>query len=125
MGPRTIVILVLALLFFVLPSTTTLLVDWLWFGEVGYQDVYITSLTARLAIGAGVLVIAFLWLAAHLRHALNAAGGAPSSFTTREGFTIVLPTRDQLRPLAYLASAGAALLIALVASSEWLTVLSW
>jgi uncharacterized protein len=124
-APRTIVILVLALLFFVLPSTTTLLVDWLWFGEVGYQDVYITAITARLAIGAGVFVIAFLWLAAHLRHALNAASGAPSSFTTREGFTIVLPTRDQLRPLAYLASAGAALLIALVASSEWLIALSW
>ena len=49
-----------------------------------------------------------LWLAAHLRHALNAASGAPASFTTREGFTIVLPTRDQLRPLALLAAAAAA-----------------
>ncbi|MGH9175929.1 MAG: UPF0182 family protein, partial [Vicinamibacterales bacterium] len=125
MAPRTIVLIALALIFFVLPSATTFIVDWLWFGEVGYQSIYAKRLSARGAIGLGVFALAFLWLAAHLRHALNAAGGAPSSFTTREGFTIVLPTRDQLRPLALLAAAGTALLLALFASSEWLTVLAW
>ena len=125
MAPRTIVIIALALVFFVLPSTTTFLVDWLWFGEVGYQPIFTTALWARGAIALGVFILAFLWLAVHLRQALNAAGRAPSSFTTREGFTIVLPTRDQLRPLALLAAAGVAVLIAIFASSEWLTLLSW
>src|SRR5262245_4219727 len=104
---------------------STFLVDWLWFGEVGFQPVFLTSLYARGIIGATSFIVTFLWLAGHLRHALNTASGAPSSFTTREGFTIVLPTRDQLRPLAMLAAAAAAALVALFVGSEWLTALAW
>jgi len=122
---RTIVFIALGLLFFVLPSTSSFLVDWLWFTEVGFLSVYLTSIWARAAIGLGVFLIAFVWLAGHLRYALNAASVAPSSFTTREGFTIVLPTREQLRPLALLAAGVAALLIAIFAASAWLTVLLW
>ena len=125
MAPRTIILIGLALAFLVVPSTTTFFADWLWFDEVGYRPVFVKALTARTLIGSGVFVLTFLWLAANLRHALNAASGAPSSFTTREGFTIVLPTRDQLRPLAMLAAAAAALLVALFASSEWMTLLQW
>jgi uncharacterized protein len=124
-SPRTLIFAALAVIFFVLPSLTTFLVDWLWFGEVGYQSVFVTTLTAKSLVGAGVFALAFLWLAANLRHALNAASAAPASFTTREGFTIVLPTRDQLRPLALLAAAVAASLVAVFAASEWLTVVSW
>lgn len=125
MGPRTLILVALGLLFFILPSTTTFLVDWLWFGEVGYQPVYLTSLSSKSAIAAGMFVVAFLWLAAHLRYALSAASGAPASFTTREGFTIVLPSREQLRPLAMLAAGLTAGLLATYAASEWMTVLSW
>jgi uncharacterized membrane protein (UPF0182 family) len=123
--PRALLILLFALVFFVLPSTTQFATDWLWYAELGYRSVYVTSIGARAAVGLLVFVLAFLWLAAHLRYALNAASGAPSSFTTREGFTIVLPTRDQLRPIALMAAAAGALLLALVAASEWLTVLAW
>src|SRR5262245_65031458 len=84
-----------------------------------------TSLYARALVGIVAFVVTLVWLAGHLRHALNAASGAPSSFTTREGFTIVLPTRDQLRPIALVAAAAGALLVALVGASEWLTVRSW
>jgi uncharacterized membrane protein (UPF0182 family) len=118
-------IVVFAVVFFGLPSLTSFLVDWLWFGEVGYQSVYLTTLYGKALVSLAVFIAAFGWMAAHLRHALNAASAAPASFTTREGFTIVLPTRDQLRPLAMLAAAGAAALLALWAGSEWLTVLSW
>ena len=31
---------------------------------------------------------------------------APMTFTTREGFTVALPTRDQLRPLVHAAGGG-------------------
>ena len=125
MSPRALILAALAVVFFVLPSTTTFVVDWLWFGEVGYQSVYLTSITSKSLVGLGVFVVAFAWMAANLRHALNAASAAPASFTTREGFTIVLPTRDQLRPLAMLAAGIVAALIAVFAASEWLTVLSW
>jgi uncharacterized membrane protein (UPF0182 family) len=123
--PRALILIALAIVFFVLPSSTTFLADWLWFGEVGYQPVFMTSLYARGLIGVGCFLVALLWLFLNLRHALNTAGGAPASFTTREGFTIVLPTRDQLRPLALLAAAAAAALIGLFGASEWMTVLAW
>jgi uncharacterized protein len=123
--PRLLVFAVFALLFFVLPSISTFLVDWLWFTELGYEAVFVRTLSSKAMVGSVVFVLAFLWLAAHLRHALRAASAAPTSFTTREGFTIVLPTRDQLRPLAMLAAAAGAGLLALFASSQWLTVLSW
>ncbi len=125
MRPRLLGLLTLALLFFGLPSLTSIVVDWLWFGEVGYQSVYLTTWYGKSMVGSAVFLIALVWMAIHLRHALNAASAAPASFTTREGFTIVLPTRDQLRPLALLAAAGAAALLAVFAASEWLTVLSW
>lgn len=125
MTPRSLIILALAFLFFVLPSTTSVLVDWLWFGELGFRSVYLTAVWSKALVGSVVFVLGFLWLAANLRHALNAAGVAPTSFTTREGFTIVLPTSDQLRPLAMLAAAGAAALLAMFAASEWMTVLAW
>jgi uncharacterized protein len=124
-NPRHLVFAALAILFFVLPSMTSFLVDWLWFGELGYRSIYVTALTSKSLVGASAFVVAFVWLAAHLRHALNAASAAPASFTTREGFTIVLPTRDQLRPLAMLAAGLVAALIGLFAASEWMTVLSW
>src|SRR5262245_22421365 len=122
---RAGLLLAFVLLFFVLPSTTDVFADWLWFGEVGHRPVFLTSFWARTGIGAAVFVLAFLWFGAHLRHALRAATSAPASFTTREGFTIALPTRDQLRPLALSAAAIAALLLATYAASQWLTILSW
>ncbi len=125
MRARSYLVVAFLVAFFVLPSSTTLVTDWLWFGEVGYRSVFLTAIGARWGIGVGVFAIAFLWIAANLRYALNAASSAPASFTTREGFTIVLPTRDQLRPIALLAAAVAALLVGLYASSRWLTVLSW
>jgi uncharacterized membrane protein (UPF0182 family) len=117
--------LAFVLLFFVLPSSTTLITDWLWFGEVGYQAIFLTSVWARFSIGGAVFAVALAWLLVNLRYALSAATSGPASFTTREGFTIVLPTRDQIRPLATGAGAVAALLLGLFASSQWLTVLAW
>jgi uncharacterized membrane protein (UPF0182 family) len=122
---RLFLIIAFVLVFFVLPSSTTLFTDWLWFGEVGYRDVFLTSMWARFAIGGAVFVVALVWLFAHLRYALRTASGAPTSFTTREGFTIVLPTRDQIRPLANAAAVVAAALLGLFASSQWLTALTW
>ena len=121
-----VVLLVLAgLVFFLLPATVDVLTDWLWFGEVGYRQVYSTEWAARSAIGAAVFVVALAWLGAHLRAALASMSPAPLTFTTREGATVALPTRDQLRPIITLVATGAAVLMASYASSQWLTVLTW
>ena len=36
---------------------TTFVVDWWWFGEVGYQSVFLTSLYARGLVGAVCFIV--------------------------------------------------------------------
>lgn len=113
------------LIFFVVPSILEFAVDWLWFQEVGHTPVFLKSLTARSVIGVITFAVAFAWLAANLRAALSGVATAPLTITTPEGFQIVLPSRNQLRPLALAAAAAVSLLIALYAASQWLTLLAW
>ena len=47
------------------------------------------------------------------------------TFTTREGFTVALPTRDQVRPLVMVLAAVASFLLASFVSTQWMTLLSW
>jgi uncharacterized membrane protein (UPF0182 family) len=122
---RLVFLIAAAALFFVLPATLDFVADWLWFGEVGYRQVYSTSIGARAVIGAAMFVIALIWLTVHARLALAAISAAPVSFTTREGFTVALPTREQLRPMVMILAAVASFLIASFASSQWMTLLSW
>ncbi len=122
---RFVILLLAGALFFFLPFTVDFLTDWMWFGEVGYQAVYSTEITARAGLAVGVFVVAAAWLTFHVRVALGAISPAPVTFTTREGFTVALPTRDQLRPLVLLAVVVAAFLVSSFASSQWMTVLSW
>ena len=122
---RAVVIILGAAIFFVLPATLDFLADWLWFGEVGYREVYSTSIWARATAGTAAFVIALAWLAANARFALAAMSPAPATFTTRDGFTVALPTREQVRPLVLILAAIGAFLIASFASSQWMTLLSW
>ena len=110
---------------FVVPATFGFLVDWLWFGEVGYRPVYVTEITARGVSGVISFVVAFGWLALNARLALAAMSSGPLSFTTREGFTVALPTRDQVRPFVLILAAIASFLIASFVSSQWMTLLLW
>jgi uncharacterized membrane protein (UPF0182 family) len=122
---RLILILTAGLLFFVLPGLVSLAADWLWFVEVGYLQVLTYSIGARFAVGAIVFGVTAAWLLLNLRTAWRSIADEPVSFTTRDGFTVALPTRAQLRPLAMLAGGGAAFLVASLASSQWLTVAAW
>ena len=122
---RALIIIVGAAIFFVLPATLDFLADWLWFGEVGYQSIYSTEIGARALIGVVVFAGAMAWLAVNARLALASIALAPMSFTTRDGFTVSLPTREQVRPLVMILAAVASFLIASFASSQWMTLLSW
>ena len=60
---RAVIILLGAAVFFVLPATLDFLADWLWFGEVGYQQVYATEIRARALAGVVVFAVAMAWFA--------------------------------------------------------------
>ena len=125
MGIRAVIILLGATVFFVLPATLDFLADWLWFGEVGYRQVYATEIRARALVGVAGFAVAMAWFVGHARLALASMSPAPMSFTTRDGFTVSLPTREQVRPLVLLLAAIASFLIASFASSQWMTLLTW
>jgi uncharacterized membrane protein (UPF0182 family) len=122
---RFVLVVLAAGALFVLPAAVDFATDWMWFGEVGFRGVYSTEITTRAALALGAFVAALAWLGLNVRRALASISAAPVAFTTREGFTVALPTRDQLRPLVILIVAGASFLFASYASSQWLIWLRW
>ncbi|MBI4264869.1 MAG: UPF0182 family protein [Acidobacteria bacterium] len=122
---RLIVLLALAFLFFASPALVRFYADWLWFGEVGYQQVFLTVLRAQGTLFTIVFAAAALWLAANFRMALASVGDLRPVFTTREGLEVALPGRQQMRQIAMAAALVLALLIGLYASGQWLTWLAW
>lgn len=122
---RVVFLIAAAAIFFVLPATLDFFADWLWFGEVGYRQVYSTEIGAQAAAGGAAFAIALAWFVVNARIALAAISPAPMSFTTRDGFTVALPTREQIRPLVFILATIASFLIASFASSQWLALLSW
>jgi uncharacterized protein len=122
---RVVVLLLAAVALFVVPAAVDFAADWLWYGELGYQRIYSTEITTRAIAGAAAFVLTVAWLSFHVRMALASISPAPVSFTTREGFTVALPTRDQVRPLVMVLAAVAAFLVASFVSAQWMTILSW
>jgi uncharacterized membrane protein (UPF0182 family) len=103
------------------PSVAGYYTDWLWFGETGYQQVFLTSLLTRVGLGAAVAVAAFLVLFVNFRLALRhfedpyiVLGLSPA-----DGTPIVLQRRGVAR-LVSLASALAAAAAGVLGSSRWL-----
>jgi uncharacterized protein len=117
---RTPLLVIIPLLALAVPSALGFYTDWLWFGETGYQAVLLRSWTARGALAAIAMVLAFGVLLLNIRLALRSLSSRQLVVMTREGpLTIDLDPR-QLRPLATAAAGLAALLFALYASSQWL-----
>ena len=120
---RLVYALIALLLVVALPSLAELYTEWLWFGETGYQSVFLKTLAAKGLIGAAVFVPAFFFLLGNLRIALR-------------GFTspyVVFPGGGDLQPIvleprhfglvAILVSGLLAFFLSVVASSQWLTIL--
>jgi uncharacterized membrane protein (UPF0182 family) len=122
---RFLIFALLALLFFAGPSAVRFYTDWLWFGEVGYQSVFLTMLRAQATLFAAAFAVAAVWLALNFRVALAAIGELRPVFTTRDGIELPLPGRGQLRTIVSGVATVLAIFIALYASSRWETWLAW
>jgi hypothetical protein len=103
------------------PSAAGYYTDWLWFGETGYQQVFLTSLLTRLGLGAAVALAAFAVLFGNFRLALRhfedpyiVLGLSPA-----DGTPIVLQRRGVSR-LVSLVSALAAAAAGVLGSSRWM-----
>src|SRR2546425_4420472 len=115
---RLVVIVVLALLFLGGPSLVRFYTDWLWFGEVGYQQVFTTIVRSEASLFTIAFVVSVIWLVVNLRLALGSVGEGRPIFTTQQGMEVALPGRQQLRTITSAVAMVAAALIGLFASAQ-------
>ena len=69
---RFLVIAAALFVVFVGPSLLGFYTDWLWFGEVGYQQVYSTTLRAQGTLFVIAFAVTVAWLMVNLRVAVGA-----------------------------------------------------
>ena len=87
--------ILLALLFLAtgIPTTAEFYTDWLWYQEVGYQQVFVRSLSARATIGLiiGGIVLLFLGSTCVWRCAAFAAASSQSRPPTVRASSASIP----------------------------------
>ena len=117
--------LALLVLFVALPSLADLYTEWLWFGEVGYQSVFLKSLTARALVAVVAFLVAFSVLFGNLRFAVKRASQPYVVFPGGGDLKPIVLERRHLAGLALAVSGLAALFVGGVTSSQWLVILQY
>ncbi len=127
--PLWIVGIIVFLSFSLFSTVVAFIADWWWFSEVGYTEVFITSLVAKVALGLAVSIFATLFLLINLFVATSskipwlivlpesALGGLVGRPISIDGRTI--------KKLGIIISIVIAVLLGLVASSQWQDVLKF
>src|SRR5215204_2458524 len=118
---RIPVLLALVFLATTIPAFAEFYTDWLWFNEVGYQQVYVRSLTAHGTVTAVVAAIVFALLALNLSLAMRALRARPFLIATPQGPQTIMMDPARIRPLALGAAAIIAVLVGLFAGGQWET----
>src|SRR6185436_4997766 len=109
----------LLLLTLAMPQIVRYYTDWLWFGEVGFRQVFSTILRAQSLLFVSALVISVAWFALNVRIAVATMGDRRPTFVTREGLEVQLPGREQVQRMALAAMTVVAVLIGLFAAGQW------
>jgi len=127
-GPRTRRIVFGALaLFFVavvgIPWLASFATDWLWFREVHFESVFLTSLVARVVLFFGAGAFAFVFLYANLRQARPRATDVLTSFVNQRGERVSIDLSSIIPRLILVASIFVSFITALVAAAQWMPVL--
>ena len=116
---RMPVLLILVLALTGIPAAAVFYTDWLWFKEVGYEQVFIRSLTARSAVTAVTAVIVFGILALNVMAALRRLRPREFVIATAVGPQTVIVEPTTVRPLVLIGAGLVSLLIGLFAGSQW------
>jgi uncharacterized membrane protein (UPF0182 family) len=114
-------IAVVALFVLLVPASVEFYTDWLWFGETGYQSVFLKKLTAQFFVGAVAAAFALGVLFINIRLALRGFVSRQLVVTTREGPIAIAFDPRRTRAVTTLGATIVALLFGLYASSHWLT----
>jgi len=125
--PQPVLLLLLLLLVLgLIAQIVPLYTDWLWFGEVGYRDVFVKTLSVRGSLFAALAIGVLIFLYANLTFAARTA--APDVIWELED-QLGLPSRVIIEPLIRRFMPIVLLLIALAsgmrATVHWETVLGY
>jgi uncharacterized membrane protein (UPF0182 family) len=123
--PRAPLIALAVFLLMGIPSIVDFYVDWLWFGELDYRQVFWKSITTRSLMGLVTFVVTAAFLAFNLFLALQRMPLRNIVVVTPEGPRTISLQPRRLRPVIWLVSGFAALLLAGFASSGWQTWLQF
>ncbi|HEV8616291.1 MAG TPA: UPF0182 family protein [Methylomirabilota bacterium] len=125
--PQPIVVLVVvSMALAVLAQVVPLYTDWLWFGEVGYTQVFLAVLSLRGALFTALTVAVLVFLYANLTFAARTS--APDVYWELEdqlglpGRVVIEPLLRRFLPIVLLVIA---LMSGLRAGSHWQTVLGY
>jgi hypothetical protein len=114
-----------ALLFLAGPSLLRFYTDWLWFGEVGYQHVFLTMLRTQGTLFTIAFAASALWLSLNVSAAIKTMGNLRPVFTSRDGIELSLPAGRQLRPIALGVCVLLALIVGMFVAGRWEQWLLW
>ena len=107
------------------PALAEFYTDWLWYREVGYEQVFLRSLTARSTVTVVAGVVVFAALAGNLAIAFRALRPWQFTVVTPEGPRPITMDPTRFRPLVMLAAGCLALFVGLYAGSRWDVWLSY
>lgn len=113
------------ILLFAIPSLSIYYTDWLWFGEVGYTQVFLRSLNAQGAVFAGVFVVAFGFLYGNLRLAQVGLKVSRLVFGQTVDGRPVSIERSGLERIALIGSTVLSAMLAISAAADWMTWMSF
>jgi hypothetical protein len=116
---RAPILLLLVLAVTAVPAFAEFYTDWLWFQEVGYEHVFLRSLTVRAIVATLAGLAAFALLSGNLLVAMRALRPRPFMVATPQGPQTITVDPKSLKPLVLLAAAFLSLMIGLFAGGQW------
>jgi uncharacterized membrane protein (UPF0182 family) len=118
---RVRLLILLVVLLAAVPGFAEFYTDWLWFREVGFEQVFLRTLSVQSLVSLGTGVVVFAILAANFLVAARPLRPRRLMIATQEGMQAVVIDPIRLRPLALVAAGLAALLVGLYAGGRWET----
>ncbi len=101
---RASILFGLLILIYVVPALIEFYTDWIWFVQVGYLEVVLRSITARLALGSIAFVLAFGFLAANFNLAKGSLRRREFRIMDEDGPRIVSVDLTRMKAFVYLGA---------------------
>jgi len=107
----------------VIPWLAGFATDWLWFNEIHFQSVFLTSLVARVLLFVVTCAVAFAFLYGNMRLARRGSSGPPVLYLNR-GDGVTVDVSHLVPRLLFFGALFISAITALIASAQWLPVLT-